>query len=101
MLTSSLFQKDPVKLLTYTGGSGPRIACCEIKANGGGGPSPSGWCGIDNLNKYFGVGNEYVFNCNPNKSKCAIKCRDGKKKCSPKKMKCKNGKPSISRVSGC
>merc|ERR1711990_577561 len=93
------------KPMTFTGDAGGRIACCKIsgKGNGGGGnnPGPSGWCGINNLNKYFGVGSEYVFNCKEGKSKCAIKCKDGKKKCSPKKMKCKNGKPNISRVSGC
>merc|ERR1719357_1452921 len=51
----------------------------------------SGFCGIDNLNAHFGVGSNYVFNCDPNKSKCKPSCAGGGKT-SPKKLKCKNGK---------
>jgi hypothetical protein len=58
------------------------------------------FCGIEDLNAHFGVGNNYVFNCDPNKSKCKPSCAGGGKT-SPKKLKCKNGKLNTSRISGC
>jgi hypothetical protein len=58
------------------------------------------FCGIQDLNAHFGVGNNYIFDCEATKGKCKPSCAGGGRM-SPKKLKCKNGKLNTNRVSGC
>ena len=68
--------------------------------NGSPGASPGAWCGVGDLNAYFGVGSQYKFSCKAGSKKCKVKCSGGGKP-NPKKLKCSGGKLKTSHMSGC